>query len=182
MEPATTGTGFIERLLRAARLDRRAYAGVETDARATPQAALVVALSALAAGVGAGGHSLLAMGLGALGALVAWYLWAALVYWIGARLLPEPGTSASHGELLRTVGFASAPGLIRLLGLIPELRTAVFLIAGVWMLATTVVAVREALDYRSLWRAIGVTALGWAVQIALLAGVMWLVGAPGGGA
>ena len=39
-------------------------------------------------------------------------LWAFIAYWIGTRLLPEPQTVADHGELLRTIGFSSAPGML----------------------------------------------------------------------
>ena len=112
-------------------------------------------------------------------ALVSWFVWAYLVYWIGTRLFPEAATRASHAQLLRTVGFASAPGVLRVLGVIGPLRGLVFLVAGLWMLVATVIAVRQALDYTSTWRALGVSAIGWVVQAVLLATTLWLLGGPG---
>ena len=166
-----------DRMLRAAKLDVQLYEEVEHDEGALGQATTVVVLSAVAAGIGSfsiGGT----MGLvsGALGALLGWYVWAFLTYYIGTRLLPEPQTQADHGQLLRTIGFASAPGLIRVLGIIPGLAPIVFAAAGVWMLVAMVIAVRQALDYSSTWRAIGVCAIGWVVQALILGLVFAMFG------
>ena len=83
---------------------------------------------------------------------------------IGAKLFPEPNTKADHGQLLRTIGFSSAPGLIRVFGFTPELMSITFIGAGIWMLIAMVIAVRQALDYQSTWRAIGVVVIGFLVQ------------------
>jgi hypothetical protein len=87
-----------------------------------------------------------------------------MTYWIGTRIMPEPQTRADYGELLRTIGFASSPGILRILGIVPNLTGIVFIGAGTWMLVATVVAVRQALDYQSTWRAIGVCLIGWLRQ------------------
>jgi hypothetical protein len=102
--------------------------------------------------------------MGTIAALVGWYVWAYLTYFIGTRLLPEPQTKATHSELLRTIGFSSAPGLIRILGIIPVLAKIVYLIAAIWMLVAMIIAVRQALDYKSTLRAVGVCVIGWIVQ------------------
>ncbi len=100
-------------------------------------------------------------------ALAGWYIWAYLTYFIGTKLFPEPQTKADHGELLRTIGFSSSPGLIRVLGIIPVLQGIVFPIAAIWMLVAMVIAVRQALDYTSTLRAVGVCLIGWIIQIVL---------------
>jgi len=158
-----------ERMLRAAKLDVQLYTEVEADQGAMGQAMTVVVLSSVAAGIG----SIATGGLwgaitATIGALAGWYIWAFLVYLIGTRLLPEPQTKADYGELLRTIGFSSAPGVICIVGIIPGLRGLVFPIAGIWMLVAMVVAVREALDYESTWRAVGVCFIGWLVQVFVL--------------
>ena len=168
-----------QRMVRAAKLDATLYEEVEGDRAAMGQAVTVVVLSAVATGVGAGRH----VGLGGLiilivVALVGWYIWAFLTYVIGTRILPEASTRADHGELLRTIGFASAPGLLRVLGVIPGLRGLAFVVSGIWMLVATVIAVRQALDYTSTARAVGVCLIGWLVQAILMAVVMGLLGAP----
>ena len=154
---------FGERVLRAARLDRGLYEEVEHDRTATGQALGVVALSSVATGLGLGA-GVPGILVGVVAGVIAWALWAALIYWIGARMLPEPDTRADWGELARTLGFASAPGLLRVLGVVSAVAEIVFLVTAVWMLVATVVAVRQALDYRSLPRAIGVCVIGWVAQ------------------
>ena len=111
---------YVNRIIRACKLDVSLYEEVEADKSATYQAAGVVVLSSLAAGVGAislGASNFL---LAPLLSLVSWYVWAYIIYFIGAKLFPEPTTVADHGELLRTIGFSSAPGLIRVLVLLPS--------------------------------------------------------------
>jgi hypothetical protein len=53
------------------------------------------------------------------------------------------------------------------LGIIPGLNVIVNLVAGVWMLVAMVVAVRQALDYSSTGRAVGVCIIGWIVQMVI---------------
>ena len=157
-----------DRMIRAAKLDVQLYEEVEADQGAMVQAMTVVILSALAAGIGSANVGLLGMVISMIGALIGWYVWAFLTYFIGTKFLAEPQTRSDHRELLRTIGFSSAPGLIRVLGIIPGLRALVFLVAGIWMLVAMVIAVRQALDYTSTGRAIGVCVIGWVVQILIL--------------
>jgi hypothetical protein len=88
-------------------------------------------------------------------------------------VLPEPQTRADLGELLRTLGFSSAPGVIRVAGIIAPLAPVVAAIAALWMIAAMVVAVRQALDYSSTSRAVGVCVLGFVIQLAISALVFW---------
>ena len=101
-------------------------------------------------------------------ALLSWFVWAYLVYFIGVKFFPEPTTEADHGQLLRTIGFSSAPGLIRVFGLIPNLMSIAFIAAAIWMLVAMVIAVRQALDYKSTWRAVGVVVTAFLIQSVVL--------------
>ncbi|MFQ6091751.1 MAG: YIP1 family protein [bacterium] len=156
---------FKDRIIRAAKLDVNLYEEVEADKGAMGQAMGVVVLSSVAAGIGTiATRGVAGIMIGAISALISWYIWAYLTYLIGTKLLPEPQTRADPGELLRTIGFASSPGLIRVLAIIPGLVGIVFLVASIWMLVTMVIAVRQALDYTSTLRAVGVCFIGWIVQ------------------
>jgi len=162
-------TNFKDRIIRAAKLDVNLYEEVEADKGALRQAMGVVLLSSIAAGLGSieriGFSGIL---IGTITALISWYVWAYLTYFIGTKLLPEPKTKADHRELLRTVGFSSSPGLIRVLGIIPGLARIVFLVAAIWMLVAMVIAVKQALDYQSTLRAVGVCIIGWIIQSLIL--------------
>ena len=165
-------TDFKNRIIGAAKLDVNVYEEVEADKGALGQATGVVVLSSIAAGIGTfsqGGVGVLLMGT--LSALISWYVWAYITYIIGTKFLPEPQTKADHKELLRTLGFSSSPGLIRVVGIIPGLTVFVFSIAAVWMLVAMVIAVRQALDYTSTFRAVGVCVIGWIIQIVIY--VVW---------
>jgi hypothetical protein len=168
---------FTGRIIRAAKLDVSLYEEVETDTGAMGQAMGVVVLSSIAAGIGnlayGGVGGLL---IGAIGALVAWFIWAYLTYLIGTRLLPEPETKANVGELLRTIGFSSSPGLLRILSFIPAIGIIIFWIATIWMLVAMVIAVRQALDYKSTLRAVGVCLIGWIIQAIIFGLVFYALG------
>ena len=74
------------------------------------------------------------------------------------------------GQLLRTIGFASAPGILRVLGVIPGMAALVFIVTAIWMLMAMTVAIRQALDYTSTARAFAVCALGWALAVGMAFG------------
>lgn len=158
---------FVERMLGAAKLDSRVYEEVEADRTATPQAVGVVILASVAGGIGLG-EGVRGLVFGTVAGLLGWLVWAWLIYFIGTRWLPEPGTQADIGELLRTIGFATSPGILRVLGIVPVLSPIVLVVSLVWTLFAVIVAVRQALDYRSTARAVGVCVIGWLVQVAIL--------------
>ena len=161
---------FTERMIGAAKLDVQVYEEVEVDTGATGQAMGVVLLSSLAGGIGSVG-----LGAGGLGgfvgggiaALIGWAIWAFLTYIIGTRLLAEPQTRADVGELMRTLGFAQSPGLVRIVGILPGVGSLAVSIVSIWMLVAMVIAVRQALDYTSTLRAVGVCLVGWVLQIVI---------------
>ena len=166
---------FVDRMIRAAKLDKNLYEEVEADKSALGQSVTVVILSSVAAGIGviadAGITGILT---GTIMALIGWLIWAYLTYIIGTKVLPTPETKADYGELLRTIGFSSSPGLIRIIGIIPGLAGIVFFAAGIWMFMAMIIAVRQALDYTSTWRAVGVCIIGWIVQ-ALVLGIFFSI-------
>ncbi len=159
---------LFDRIFRAIKIDVELYEEVERDKSATIQAGLVVVLSSMAAGVGAlqlGASNFL---LAPIFSLISWYVWAYIIYFVGVKLFPEKNTKSNHGELLRTIGFSSAPGLLRVFGVTPDLMAVTFIGSAFWMLACMVVGVRAALDYKSLWRALGVVIVAWLFQAFLL--------------
>ncbi|MFH1756047.1 MAG: YIP1 family protein [Candidatus Latescibacterota bacterium] len=164
---------FIDRMIRAAKLDPYLYEEVEADAEATGQAMGVVVLSSIATGVAM--ISVMGMSgllLGTVMAIVGWFIWAWLAYFIGTTLLPEPQTEADLGQMLRTTGFSMAPGILKIAGIIPSVRSFAFFIISIWMLVAMVIAVRQTLDYTSTWRAVGVCLIGWILQAIVLMIVM----------
>jgi 4-hydroxybenzoate polyprenyltransferase len=172
---ATSSVLFSRRLLGVLALDPATFEDIEADTRAGMQSVVVV-LGVTAAGGLAG------MGLGFVGLagfltaaimmLGAWLVWVSLIATLGTTILAEPVTRSSARELLRTLGFASAPGLLLAFAAMRSAAPLVFGVVAVWMVAAAVIAVRQALDYRSTARAIAVCSIGFA----LAAGISLLIG------
>lgn len=169
--------GIIDRMVRASKLDVSVYEEVEADKGAMGQAAAVVVLSSVAAGIGSLGvfgiQGLLYM---TFGALVGWLIWAFLTFIIGTKLLPEAQTKTDMGEMLRTIGFSSSPGVLRILGVIPVVGGIINFVVGIWMLVAMIIAVRQALDYKSTWRAVGVCLIGFIVYFVIMLFIFRLIG------
>jgi len=162
----------------AAMLDHSMYEGIEADRSLTGQAVAAVLLSSLAAGFGAGGWftgDLRMFATVSVLALITWVAWAVLMHQIGTRMLPEPQTRATLGQLLRTVGFAAAPGLLQVFAVFPVVTIPVFVVTIAWMFVAMVVGVRHALDYRSSWRALAVCGIAFSLVsvLALVIGVIF---------
>lgn len=167
---------MIGRIIGAARLRPQTFEEVEADPSATRQAVLVVVLVALATGVGSlevGGVRGLIVGVAT--GLVGWALWAWITYFIGTTLFRTAETQANWGQLARTLGFAQSPGILKIFGVIPGVGPFILFAVFVWQLAAMVVAIRQALDYTSTLRAIGVAAVGlipYLLALALMAALL----------
>ncbi len=169
-------SSLISRMVRAAKLEVNLYEEVEADTKATMPAMWVVVIASVAAGIGTGiagiisGHGAMAFIWGLLGgvavALIGWLAWAGITYLLGTTVLKGPNTSATWGELLRTIGFAQSPGVLKILSFIPFLGGLISFAASIWVLIATVIGVRQALDV-STGRAIAVCIVGWLIYFVL---------------
>ncbi len=166
---------LVDRMLGAARLNVETYEEVEADTSATPQALIIVTMVAVATGIGSIGSE----GVGFIGGmiigLVGWVLWAWITYFIGTTLLKTPETHANWGQLARALGFAQSPGVLKVFAIIPGIGVLIFFVVSIWQLVTMVVAVRQALDYTSTWRAVGVVLIGFIPYAVLLSIVLLVV-------
>jgi hypothetical protein len=159
---------FRQRAIGAARLEVPVFEEIEADRHATGQALVIVIVSSFAAGIGLTASVYDAPVLTrVILALLLWVFWAASTYAIGVHLMPEPQTQTDIGELLRTIGFAAAPGVFRIFGFVPGIGVTIYAVATVWMLIAWVIAIRQALDYKSTGRAVVVCIIAGLIGIAL---------------
>ena len=159
---------FLNRIYRSIKIDPEVFDEVQKDKNATIAAGIVVVLSSLAAGIAASHLGAVNFFLAPVLSLVTWFVWAYIVYFVGVKLFPDAKTKTTHLALLRSIGFSSAPGMIRILGFNDELMTVTFIGSAFWMLACMVVAVKQTLNYKSLWKALGVVVIAWLTQAFLL--------------
>ena len=152
-------------MIGAAKLRRETYEEVEADRSATLQALSVVILVALATGIGSlglGGLSGLTRGI--LVGIVGWAFLAWVTYFVGTTIFRTPQTQADWGQLARTLGYAQSPGVLKVFALIPGVGLSLFIVVSIWQLVATVIAIRQALDYTSTLRAVGVAVIGFFAQ------------------
>lgn len=161
---------FGQRLTGVLKLHPATFEEIEASPSATWQAVAVVVIASVAAGIGAGlTRGPLSLVQVTLAALIGWIMWAGVTYLIGGRLLREPGTHTDMGELLRVIGFSYAPNMFAFFAFIPFLGRVVQVVVAFWLLAATVIAVRQALDYRSTARAVAVVLIGWLLFVLITA-------------
>jgi hypothetical protein len=151
-----------ERVTGVLALRSSVFEEIEADHKANGQALAIVVLTTLAAGIGGGQYGGVSrMALEAVGAVIGWITWAAVTYVLGVRLWPETQTRSDLGELLRVMGYSTAPGFFSVLATLPLLGRFVPEVISFWLLGTTIVGVRQALDYKSTLRAAIVVIVGW---------------------
>ena len=161
---------FLQRAIGAARLEVPVFEEIEADHTATGQALIVVVVSSLAAGIGlTSGFSNAPVLHRVMLALLLWVFWAISTYIVGVYLMPEPQTQTDVGELLRTIGFAASPGILRILGMVPAIGGTIYVISTVWMLVAMVIAIRQALDYKSTGRAVVVCVITGVIGLVMAA-------------
>ncbi|MEK9954803.1 MAG: hypothetical protein VW577_05295 [Pelagibacteraceae bacterium] len=165
---------FLNRVFRSIKIEPEVFDEVQKDKHATLSAALVVIISSSAAGIGASHLGMTNFFLAPILSLVSWFVWSYIVYVVGVKFFPDPKTKATHANLLRAIGFSSAPGIIRVLSFNSELMTVTFIGSAFWMLVCMVVAVRQTLQFKSLWKAFGVVLIAWLLQALVLIIVLTL--------
>lgn len=168
---------LIPRMIGAARLNAATYEEVEHDTKATTQALIVVVLAAIAAGIGRLGDDDPGRGLigGLLGGILGWAVFAALVAFVGTRLLAAATTSSNWGEVARVLGFAYTPQLLAVVGFIPIFGPLVAFVGAIWSLIASVIGVRQALEM-STGRAIAVCVIAFVVNLIVVGIILAIFG------
>jgi hypothetical protein len=108
--------------------------------------------------------------------LGAFLVWTTAVATLGTVVFPEAQTKSDLGELLRVLGFAAAPGVFIAFGAMAAVAPLVMAIVMAWTIATTVLGVRQALDYQTLRRAIAVCVVGWVVSAGIVFAALMMFG------
>ncbi len=162
---------FIRRLIGVLVLDVSVYEEIEADRRAGMQSVLVVIAATAAGGLAAMGLGLVDLSgfvTAAIIVLGGWLVWVSLIATLGTRTMAEPQTRSHPRELLRTLGYAAAPGLFLVFAAMRPAAPLMVALVSVWMIAAAVMAVRQALDFRSTRHAVAVCGVSWVLSIGVL--------------
>ena len=175
MADVTRGS-LTQRMMGAAMLNVATYEEVEADRTATGQAALVVAIVAVASAIGAAEAGVWAAIGGLVAAFVGWLIWSGITYLVGTTFF---GGTADWGELLRTLGFAQSPGVLYVLGFIPLLGGLIRFAVMIWVLIAGIIAIRQALDF-STGKAVLTAIIGWVAFVIVMMVVALFTGVTAG--
>jgi hypothetical protein len=159
---------YFQRLKKAIFLDVAFYEEVEKDKRFNDQAMMTVVLVSVVQGFMIAGFAPIALVQGILGSLIRFLIWAFFISFVGTRILPEPETESNTGELIRTLGFAYAPGLLVVFKIFPIISSFIDPVVTILQLAAMTIAVRQALDFNSTVRAVGVCIVAFILMIVAL--------------
>ena len=159
---------YFQRLQKAILLDVSFYEEVEKDKQFTNQAMMTVVLVSFVQGFMIAGFAPIALVQGILGSIIRFVIWAFFIAFVGTRILPEPETQSNTGELIRTLGFAYAPGLLVVLKVLPIIGNFVDPVVVILQLAAMTIAVRQALDFNSTVRAVGVCIVAFVLMVVAL--------------
>lgn len=159
---------FGDRVVGALTLKASTFQEVENDPNAMGQAVGVITLAAVSAGIGNiwwGGITGIVSTV--FISLIAYAVWAVVVWLVGTKVMPDPATKADFPETFRTLAFAAAPGLFGIITIVPILGYLIMFLIWFWQIAAMVVAVREVLDYTDTVKAVIVVVIGFVVQFVI---------------
>jgi hypothetical protein len=175
--------GMLERIIGVFKLDRQVFAEVEHDESATSQAAIIIAIVAALSIVGniigllfsmlrGGdlriGSTLLSIIGTLILAFVNWVVWSGVTFFVGTQLFKG---EATFGEMLRVIGFASAP---RMLAIIPCIGG---IVGAIWSLVASYFAIKEGLDLDDTGTIVTIL-VGWLITI-IIGAIFSLLGLGG---
>lgn len=136
---------FVSRMIRVAKLDASLFEELINDPSTQGQSVWVVAILAMATGYGMFSRAgVTAVNSCLVTTFFAWYFWAFTLYFISTYLFRNTVTKTDRKTVLRVVAFASAPGVLRLLGVIPHTTGILFIVTSVWIIAASAIGIKLA--------------------------------------
>ncbi|MGN6032642.1 MAG: hypothetical protein ACTHQE_13380, partial [Thermomicrobiales bacterium] len=157
---------ILDRAIGVARFAPRYYDAIAADPKATAEAALVVAVVAVAGGIGGLRHGVDGFLVGIVMAVVKWGLLAVAAYAILPRFAPgarrEGGLAGGIAPLARTLGYAQGPRVLAIAGLIPLIGWSLSVVGTVWVVLASIVAIRQTAKV-GFGEAAIVTVVGWVI-------------------
>ncbi len=165
---------MVNRILRVFRLDASVFREVAEDQGAMGQAAIIVIVVTLLAAIGGAiglilneaevGSAILNLFVTwIVNILIGWIGWAVLTYFVGTLLFQG---RTDIPEMMRVLGYASAPRLLGILGIIPCLGWIAALAGAIWALIAGVIAIREAMEFDT-GKAVITVVISWVIAFVI---------------
>ena len=172
---------LVNRVMRAALLDKEFYKEAEVDTSLNQEALLVVIIVSIAGGIGLFlgslfggkiGGAILALIVSTAVGIANYFIWAYVTHFIGTNMFKG---EAEPDELLRVLGYASGPRILSLFVFIPFLGGILNLGGNIWALVVGFFSVQEALDLDTTETLVTVV-MGWVVVFIISAIITSVLG------
>ena len=135
---------LFSRMIRAMKLDPTFFEEIINDPKSQGHSVWVVAILAMATGYGmfsrAGGT---AVNIGLAVTFFSWYIWAFTIYFVSTYMFASAPSRTDRKTVMRVMAFASAPGVLRLFGVIPHMTLIVFLLTSVWIIIAGAIGIKK---------------------------------------
>jgi len=153
---------LVSRIIRVIKLDSFLFEELVNDPASQGQSVWVVAIYAMATGFGMfsrAGATIVNVCL--VTTFLAWYIWAFTIYFAGTYLFRDTESQTDRKTIMRVMAFASAPGILRLLGVIPQTSTILFIATSLWIIAASVIGIKMAFQIRQTGKVVILCAGTW---------------------
>ncbi len=158
---------MVDRILRAIRLDWTVFREIAVDQSATMEAGIIVVvasfLSSIGTGIAADRFFLAFIVSWLLSVLVGWIGWAIITYFVGTKMFQG---KTDIPEMMRVLGYASAPNLLGIFRWIPCVGWIIALAGGILSLIAGVLAIREAMEFDTT-NAIVTVVISWIIAFVI---------------
>ncbi len=159
---------LFSRMIRAIRLDQSLFDEVIQDPKTQGHSYWVVAILAMATGYGMFSRAgSMAVNIGLAVTFLSWYVWAFTVYYAGTRMFQAVPSRMDRKTVLRVMAFASAPGVLRILGVIPNMTLIIFLLTSAWIVLAGAMGIKLIFRLDKIGKAILLCAATWLVVLFL---------------
>ena len=106
---------FLNIVFKSIKLDKSLYTDSKNFGEASIYfAGIIMILDGIAGAIAANNIIKTAIAMSGITAIITWLIWAIFIYVIGVKLFPDKQTKVSFKKVLTAVGYAHAPGLVRL--------------------------------------------------------------------
>ena len=155
---------FSKIIIRSIKLDKSLYKDPNTFGELSIYyAGLIMILDGIAGAIALGTLYKTNIIFSGFTALISWLVWGVLIYVVGIKLFPDPGTEGNFKKILVTVGLAHAPGLFRFFAFMPSLVVPVVFLTQFWIFAALIIGVRETLNFKSNFKSAGVIIIAFLI-------------------
>jgi len=155
---------FLSIIVRSIKLDKTLYKENKNFGEAAIYfAGIIMILDGLAGAVAANTLIKTAIAMSGLTAIITWFVWALFIFVVGVKLFPDKETKVPFKKILIGVGFAHAPGILRVFAVTPDLIVPIIFLTQFWIFAGLIISTKQILNLKSNFKSFGIVFLSFLI-------------------